>query len=403
MKFSSLTERIAGDSVDAWEVHYRGMNRLEAGEDIILLSVGQESGEYTPEPIVEAAVESLRAGRHHYTAIEGTERLREAIANRHSRLTGQRVSKENCAVFSGAQNALFSVSQCLLEPGDQVILSEPYYTTYPATVTAPGAELISVPTRAENRFQIDPLAISRYVTDRTRAIVLNSPNNPTGAVYTKQQFEAIVDLCLEHQIWLISDEVYQEILPEKFRFSPASLDRAADICITVSSLSKSHRMTGWRLGWVVAPPELIAHLSNLLLCMAYGLPTFIQDAAAAALEDDHQTAAVVRRSLDGRRQALISALEGTKDLSLFSAEGGMFVVFDIRKMPISSQDFARELLDKYDVAVLPCDGFGPSGKGLIRVSLCVPEQQLVVAAERIVDYVESIRMERDKNERESNQ
>ena len=390
MKFSSLTERIAGDSADAWEVHYLGLSRLEAGEDIILLSVGQESGEHTPEPIVEAAVASLRAGRHHYTAIEGIDRLREAVAERHKRLTGQRVSKENCAVFNGAQNALFSVAQCLLEPGDEVILSEPYYTTYPATVTASGAELVSVPTLPENGFQIDPQEISRHITSRTRVIVLNSPNNPTGAVYTRAQFEAIVDVCLEHGIWLISDEVYQEILPEESRFSPASLERAAKICVTVSSLSKSHRMTGWRLGWVVAPQELIGHLSNLLLCMAYGLPTFIQDAAATALEEDHQTALMVRQSLDGRRNALLSALKGIKGLDLFAAEGGMFVVFDIRKLPLSSKDFARGLLDQHNVAVLPCDGFGPSGSGLIRVSLCAPEEQLVVAAERIVEYVESI-------------
>ena len=398
MKFSSLTERIAGDSADAWEVHYRGLSRLEAGEDIILLSVGQESGEHTPEPIVEAAVSSLRAGRHHYTAIEGTERLRQAVAERHNRLTGQKVTTANCAVFNGAQNALFSVAQCLLEPGDQVILSEPYYTTYPATVTASGADLVSVPTLPENGFQIDPREIVRHITPQTRAIVLNSPNNPTGAVYTRPQFEAIVDACLEHSVWLISDEVYQEILPKERRFSPASLERAMEICITVSSLSKSHRMTGWRLGWVVAPPALIGHLSNLLLCMAYGLPTFIQDAAATALEEDHQTALTVRQSLDGRRNALLSSLDGITGLDLFAAEGGMFVVFDIRKLPISSQDFARGLLDQFDVAVLPCDGFGPSGQGLIRVSLCAPEDQLVVAAGRIVEYVESIQARQDKNQ-----
>ncbi len=397
MKFSSLTERIAGDSVDAWDVHYRGMGRLEAGEDIILLSVGQESGEVTPAPIVDAAIKSLREGRHHYTSVEGTDRLRAAIAAKHQSLTGQKVGAGNCAVFNGAQNALFSVAQCLLESGDQVILSEPYYTTYPATVTASGAELISVPSRAEDRFQIDPDEIARRVTPQTRAILLNSPNNPTGAVYTRQQFEAVVDLCLKNQIWLISDEVYQEILPEKDRFSPASLNRAAEICITISSLSKSHRMTGWRLGWVVGPTSLIQHLSNLLMCMAYGMPTFIQDAAAAALESDHETAAIVRSSLGSRRRALVNALQDIDGIDLFSAEGGMFVVFDIRKLPISSQDFASKLLDRYDVAVLPCDGFGPSGTGLLRVSLCVPEQQLVVAAGRIVEYVESILAGPDKN------
>jgi arginine:pyruvate transaminase len=397
MRFSSLTDRIAGDSVDAWDVHYRGMNRMEAGEDIIMLSVGQESDETTPTPIVEAAISSLRSGRHHYTAVEGTDHLRTAIAVRHARVTGQPVSASNCAVFSGAQNSLFSLAQCLLETGDEVILSEPYYTTYPATVTASGATLVGVPVKAENRFQIDPAAIAEAITPRTQMILLNSPNNPTGAIYSEAQFEAVVDLCLKHDIWLVNDEVYQEILPEAERFSPASIERAREICITVSSLSKSHRMTGWRLGWVVGPEALIHHLSNLSMCMSYGLPTFIQDAAVTALEQDTETARSVREAMGGRRRALVGALKDVEGLALYSAEGGMFVVFDVTALPVSSQQFASDLLDRYDVAILPCDGFGATGVGLLRVSLCVSEEKLVVAAGRIVEYVESIRLPVDKN------
>ena len=135
MHFSSLTQRISGESVDAWDVHYEGLARLEAGEDIIILSVGQETEELTPAAIVDAAVRSLQSGRHHYTPVEGSLALRKAIAERHRELTGQEITEANCAVFAGAQNALFAAAQCLLEHGDEVILIEPYYTTYPATVT----------------------------------------------------------------------------------------------------------------------------------------------------------------------------------------------------------------------------------------------------------------------------
>ncbi len=391
MKFSSVTERISGDSVDVWDVHYRGMARLEAGEDIILLSVGQETDETTPEPIVDAAVTSLREGRHHYTPVAGIDRLREAVAARHRTLTGQAVTAENCVVLSGAQNALFSVCQCVLDHGDEVILSEPYYTTYPATVTASGASLISVPVQAENDFQIDPEAIEAAITNKTRAIVLNSPNNPTGAVYTRQQFEAVVDLCLGNDIWLISDEVYQEIIPADSRFSPASLARAAPICITLSSLSKSHRMTGWRMGWAVGPAELIEHIYNLSMCMSYGLPPFIQDAATSALETDFSTARQVGDAMARRRQVLVDGLSDISGVRLYSANGGMFVVLDIRNLPVDGFTFASDLLDRHNVAVLPCDGFGPSGAGLLRVSLCAPREKLVVAAERIVEYVETVR------------
>ena len=391
MKFSTLTQRISGESVDAWEVHYEGLARREAGEQVIILSVGQETDEYTDDEIVNSAIASLRNGRHHYAQIEGTPALRKAIARRHNELTGQGVDESNCAVFTGAQNALFAAAQCVLEHGDEVILIEPYYTTYLATFTASGATLVSVPVTAENNFQIDPDDILAAITKRTRAIVLNSPNNPVGAVYTLEQFKPIVDICVEKEIWLINDEVYQEILLPQERASPASLAGADQVCITVSSLSKSHRMTGWRLGWVVGPKPLMENLYNLSMCMTYGLPEFIMDAAVTAFQMGAVTADKVRKNMDSRRKILINKLLGIDGLNVFSSAGGMYVVVDVRESGISSRDFARNMLDQYDVAVLPCDGFGASGRGLIRISLCVPEDKLIIACERIIEYVKILK------------
>ena len=392
MKFSSLTERIAGESVDVWDVHYDGMARLEAGEDIIMLSVGQETEEFTPANIVDAAVESLRAGRHHYTSVNGNLDLRRAVARRHFELTGRTIGDFNCAIFAGAQNALFAVAQCLLEKGDEVILSEPYYTTYPATFGASGAMLVSVPVKFENGFEIDPDDIIKAITPRTRAIVLNSPNNPVGAVYSLEQYAPIVRACVEKEIWLINDDVYLELLSDSERANPLSLPNAERVCITVSSVSKSHRMTGWRLGWVIGPDALMEHLYNLAMCLSYGLPSFVQDAALVAINSGTATAADVRSKLDRRRQILLRELDGIHGLKLFSAEGGMFVVFDISAMPISARQFARELLERHNVTILPCDGFGtsPACADLLRVSLCVDDERLVEACERIIRYVNSL-------------
>ncbi len=392
MKFSTLTDRIAGESVDVWEVHYDGLARAEAGEDVIMLSVGQETEEFTSAGIVDAAVDSLRAGRHHYTSVNGNLDLRRAVAQRHLELSGRKVGDFNCAIFAGAQNALFAVAQCLLEKGDEVILSEPYYTTYPATFGAGGATLVSVPVKFENQFQINPDDILKAITPRTRAIVLNSPNNPVGAVYTREQYAAVVRACVEKEIWLINDDVYQELLSEDERANPLSLPDAERVCITVSSLSKSHRMTGWRLGWVIGPDALMRHLYNLAMCLSYGLPAFIQDAAVEALRSGTATARDVREKLDRRHGILLRELDGIRGLNLFSAEGGMFVVFDISAMPISARRFARELLDRHDVAILPCDGFGVSAAcaDLLRVSLCVDDRRLVEACGRIVEYVDSL-------------
>ena len=392
MKFSSLTERISGESVDVWDVHYDGLARLEAGEDIIMLSVGQETEELTPTNIVDAAVESLRAGRHHYTSVNGNLDLRRAVVRRHFELTGRTVGDFNCAIFSGAQNALFVVAQCLLEKGDEVILSEPYYTTYPATFGASGATLVSVPVKFENGFEIDPDDIIKAITARTRAIVLNSPNNPVGAVYTLAQYAPIVRACVEKGIWLIHDDVYLELLRDSERANPLSLPDAERVCVTVSSVSKSHRMTGWRLGWVIGPDALMEHLYNLAMCLSYGLPAFVQDAALVAINSGTATAADVRAKLDRRRKILLRKLDGLRGLNLFSAEGGMFVVFDISAMPISARQFARELLERHNVTILPCDGFGtsPACADLLRVSLCVDDARLVDACGRIIEYVNSL-------------
>ena len=149
-------------------------------------------------------------------------------------------------------------------------------------------------------------------------------------------------------------------------------------------------MTGWRLGWVVGPVALIGNLYNLSVCMAYGLPEFILDAAVTALQTGTHTADQVRHNMDTRRRILYRILEKVKSLSLHSAAGGMYVVLDITRLPVSSRQFARDMLDQHDVAVMPCDGFGTTGKGLIRVSLCVPDDRLAVACERIVAYISGI-------------
>ena len=405
MKFSSLTGRIAGDSVDVWDVHYDGLARKEAGEDIIVLSVGEEREEFTPSHIVDAAVDSLRAGRHHYTSVNGNPDLRRGVVKRHFELTGRRVDDANCAIFAGAQNALFAVAQCLLEKGDEVILSEPYYTTYPATFGASGATLVGVPVKLENGFQIDPGDLIAAITPRTRAIVLNSPNNPVGAVYTRAQYAAVVRACVERNIWLINDDVYQELLTDDERANPLSLPDAERVCISVSGLSKSHRMTGWRLGWVIGPQALMSHLYNLAICMSYGLPAFIQDAAVAALASGTATARDVRAKLDRRREILLRELDGAPGLTLFSAEGGMFVVLDISALPVSARQFARELLARHNVAILPCDGFAGAGAAgsasaagsagacadLLRISLCVDDARLKDACGRIVEYAKALR------------
>jgi len=391
MKFSPLTKRIAPtqeqDDLDAWEVHNLAVDRVAAGDDVILLSIGQEANEVTPPAIVDAAIDSLRAGRHHYSDVRGEHELRQAIARYHLQLTGQSVNADDCTVYAGAQNALFAVAQVLLESGDEAILSEPFYSTYRATFGATGAHLISLPVHRDNHYQLDTDAIVDAITARTRAIILNTPNNPLGTCYSIEQLEVIADACVANDIWLVLDTVYADIVDVKSLALPHRLSAIEHNLITVGSLSKSHRMTGWRIGWAIGPAPLATHLGNLSMCMHYGLPPFIMDAAIAALRDAADTPRTVQQHIAHRRQLVHQHLHPLGKIVLHDSGQGMFVILDVTDLGITAREFALGLLEHCAVAVLPCDGFGPAGRTLIRLGLCVDDEQLVVACQRIVSFI----------------
>ena len=383
MKYSKLTERVGGKGADAWDVHFAALKKQRAGEDVLVLSIGQETDETTPQVIIDAAIDSLERGRHHYSEISGEPDLLNALASHLSELHGIDISTANCAVFTGAQNALFSASLCTLQQGDEAIIIEPYYATYPATFSAGGAKLCRVATMPENDFMPSFDDVVKKVTQKTRAIVINSPHNPGGIIYPHSFVEQIVELCKDNGIWLISDEVYASITePGAFK-SPLSYPGALDVCIAVSSLSKSHRMTGWRLGWITAREDLIRRLFNLSLCMSYGLPMFIQDAAITAIGCSNSVSDKVRRDVTEKRELVIGLLNKINRISVCGSKTGMFVTFDIRKLGISATDFAWQLLNEYQVAVLPCIAFGESGRGILRMNIGESSQTLRTACDRI--------------------
>ncbi|MEE9335578.1 MAG: pyridoxal phosphate-dependent aminotransferase [Granulosicoccaceae bacterium] len=394
MKYSSLTQRVApGDdpsAPDPWAVHELALIREANGEDIVFLSIGQEADEVTPAVIVDAAIESLQSGRHHYTQASGSDKLRNAVANYHKKLCGQTVGIDNCTVFAGAQNALFSVAQVLLETGDEVLMLEPYYTTYSTTFAATGAKIIEVPLTAANRYQLQVEQLLEAITNNTRLIVLNSPNNPMGQSYSMEQYQGIIDACVQHNIWLLIDTVYADIVDPELLSHPQTIPGADKILITVGSLSKSHRMTGWRMGWAVAPSELSDHLANLSVCMHYGLAPFIMDAAIVAIEQSTGTPTLVRDLLDKRRGVALKEMGDIAPAVIHDTGMGMFIIVDVEPLKLTALDFAMQLLEKHAVAVLPCVGFGPTGKYLVRIGLCVDDDKLATACKKIQDFVKTL-------------
>ena len=386
MRFSPLVDRLSGRGSSAWRIHFEAVQRRDRdGQDVILLTVG-DPDQKPPAAMVEALVGSLRSGHTGYAAIVGPMPLREAIAKRVTARTGTACTAENVVIVPGAQAGLFCSLQLLAGPGDEVILAEPMYATYEAVVGVSGATLVTVPLKPENNFHPDLKALAAAITPRTRVLWINSPHNPTGAVLDRAELEAIAELCRRHDLWLLSDEVYEDLAYARPHISPRTLPGMAERTLVISSLSKSHAVPGFRTGWIIGPAAMTPHLFNLILCMTYGGPPFIHDGALAALTSDLPEAATLRADYQRRAALLGGVLTTAKNCRVVMPEGGMFLLLDVRQTGLSATDFARGLLNAENVALLPADGFGPSLAGHLRVSLTQADTRLREAGERIVRY-----------------
>jgi arginine:pyruvate transaminase len=389
MKFSNRVDRIAGKGSQAWKVHRDALEMRQQGRNVILLTVG-DPDQKTPEVLIKAVIDALRAGDTGYAPILGFDDVRDAIAARFASSTGRPCHRSNVSVVPGAQAGLFCTLQCLVEEGDEVIIPEPTYATYEGVLGAAGGKMVNVPLRPECGFHPDIDNIAAAITPRTRAIWINSPHNPTGAVMSAKEIAAICELCTERDLWLVSDEVYETLAFSAQHVSPWSLPDMSERTVVVSSLSKSHAAPAMRFGWVIGPPRLTDHMANLILCMFYGAPRFIQRAALAALSNEPPLVAEMRKVYE-RRAWLMSAILSTAPLCRVSSpEAGMFIMLDVRGTAMNGDTFAEKLLAQQDVAVLSCEGFGPSASGHLRISLTAPDELLSEAAQRIVAFSKSI-------------
>ena len=389
MRYSPRIADYSGPGSGGWSVQQEAALLRDSGRDVVFLTIG-DPDQPTPAAIVEATIAALRRGRTGYGPMIGTPQLRAAIAARFARRSGQSCTADNVTVTTGAQGGLYCALQCLVGPGDEVIVPEPVYATYQGVVAAAGAEMVMVPLPAERGFHPDLDSIAGAVGPHTRAIWINSPHNPTGAVYTEGEIAGIAEICRRHDLWLVSDEVYEDLAFARPHLSPWSLPEMAERTIVVSSLSKSHAMPGFRLGWVIGPPPLSRHLFQLLLSMTYGTPPFIQEGAMAAFDRELPEVGALREDYRRRARLLFGILAEAPNCRPLAPEGGMFVLLDIRATGMAAQQFASALLQSENVAVLPCDAFGPSAAGHLRISLTEPDERLADAGHRIVRYARAL-------------
>lgn len=389
MRFSPFVERISGHGVAAWDIHHAAFDAQRDGQDVIILSIGDPDFA-TPDFITDAAIRALRAGDTHYADIPGRPRLRQAIAERYRAKLGRAVTADNVIAVAGAQNALFVASLCLLQAGDEVVVLDPMYVTYEATLRASGATLVRATCDADSGFRLNPHALTSVITERTRAIFLSNPNNPTGVVLDREELQVIADLAVAHDLWVVVDEVYESLCYEREHESLASLPGMEKRCVVIGSLSKSHAMTGWRMGWMVADAELIGHAENLALSMLYGLPGFVMEGALAAVLAHDQVTGGMRDLYRRRRDLVVARLSDCPGLAVLKPDAGMFVLVDVRGTGLGSLEFAWRLFREAGVSVLDAAAFGEPAQGFVRLSFTLGEDQLAQACERIVGFVKGL-------------
>jgi len=386
MLLSSTVNALLVDGADGWAVHTEALVDRAADKDVIVLSVGDPDFA-TPKAITDAAIQALHDEQTHYTPAGGIKSLVEAIAASETERLGWEVECDRVVVCSGAQNALFTAMCCIVDEGDEVILLSPPYTMFEGVVATARGTVKLVPLQRAQGFQVDLDLLRAAITPQTRAILLNSPHNPSGAIASCEVLAVIAELCAKNGIWLISDEVYADLCFDDDFVSPSSLDCMADRTIIIRSLSKSHAMAGWRVGWMVAPASIAAASRDLLNHAIYGAPGFIQQGALTAVTGSVPEVAEMKQVYRERRDVLVQALSGVNSLDCIEPASGIFCIVGIDRLGIPAQEFAERLYRAEGVSVLPGEAFGSAHSDWVRISLCQPIPVLHDAVTRMTRFV----------------
>jgi arginine:pyruvate transaminase len=387
----SPSQRIAtltGDGDDGWEIFYRARAMKAAGHAVLELTIGEHDIGTDPL-ILDEMHRAARAGHTGYAAVPGVARLRAAVAARLSAQHGQSYTADNVLIVPGGQAGLFAAHHAACDPGARALMIDPYYATYPGTIRAVGALPVAVPARSEDGFQPDLAALAKAAPD-ARSLLINSPNNPTGAVYSIASLAGIAAIAEAHDLWVISDEVYDSQVWQGQHRPIASLPGMAARTLTIGSLSKSHAMTGSRLGWVCGPSDVIAQMITLATHTTYGVPGYIQEAGLFALAMGPAAEAAVAAPFKRRRDLLLGRIAGHKVLRAIPPEGAMYVMLDIRATGLSGDEFAARLLDVAHVAVMPGESFGQAAAGHVRVALTLPDDLFAEALARLIGFAEGV-------------
>jgi arginine:pyruvate transaminase len=390
MKLANRFAHMLGCEANGWAILFQARKRIAAGEDIVMLTIGEPDIKTDPE-IIAAMHRAAISGNTGYTDIAGQSGLRAEIAARVTHRTGVQTPPEAVVVTPGGQAALFAAHMALLDAADTGLYISPFYPTYPGTIRSGGARAVAVPTLPEANFQPQPQALRDAARAHgARTLLINTPNNPTGVIYARETLEGIAAVCHDEDLWLISDEVYDTQVWQGQHLSPRALPDMAARTVVIGSLSKSHAMTGARIGWIVAPVEVAEAVHQLAINTTYGVPGFIQDAALFALRQGNALEARIAAPFRRRRTIAAQVLAGSQALRLIPPMGAMYVMVDIRATGLSGADFATRLLAQERIAVMPGESFGAAAAGHLRIALTLEDGALEAALARLRHFAEAL-------------
>ena len=392
MKLSSRITQITPGGADGWELYRKAKQMKAEGQPVVQLTLGEHDIRTDPL-ILQALHDAAKGGHTGYPSIPGIPALRSKIAARIADRTGVPTTAENIQITAGGQAGLFMTHHAACDQGDVALFIDPYYATYPGTIRSIGAVPRAVTARAEDGFQPRPSAIAA-ATEGAKSLLINSPNNPTGVIYTRETLDGIARVCQDHDLWLISDEVYDTQVWDGHHLSPRALPGMADRTLVVGSMSKSHAMTGSRLGWICGPEGAISQLTDLTTNTNYGIPGYIQDAALFALNLGPAFEAQIAAPFQRRRAITQQILAGQNLIGAAPMDGAMYVMLDIRPTGLAGEEFAERLLDQHLIAVMPGGSFGQATVGHVRVAMTVADDQYAAALARILSFAQELAAQR---------
>lgn len=388
MKLSQRITHLTGGGSDGWEVFYRSRQMIADGEKVIELTIGEH--DIRTDPVILDAMDKAAMGGHTgYAMVPGILSLRKAVAARIQKRTGVPTTYKNILITPGGQSALFAAHLAACNQGDKALYLDPYYATYPGTLRGVGATPVAIQTRAEDAFQPRAEDIAAVAPGAT-SLLINTPNNPTGIVYSRETLEGIAQVCRDHDLLLISDEVYDTQVWEGEHISPRALPEMAERTLVVGSMSKSHAMTGSRVGWICGPEDAIAHLINLATHTTYGVAGFIQDAAEFALAQGSPLEDKVAEPFRRRRALARDILAAQNTVGLVPAQGAMYLMLDIRATGLSGEEFANRLLDAHKIAVMPGESFGQAAAGHVRVAMTIDDESFAKALKTLCELAATL-------------